>query len=577
MSFEPPKTDSKSYSELINEINKGIIKIPKFQREFVWDIDRTAKLLDSILKGYPIGTFILWQTHESMSGIKNIGDLPLPDTPEGMPTQYVLDGQQRITSLYAAYCGANISKVGKKKKTDYSSIVVNLVRNSSEDDDLQILTAKPTGNKHITLLNVLKFSYSDTIKLEKEGYQFSKEDFILIDRYRQAFQSYLFSTVLLRDERIHSAIEVFTRINTAGQTLTLFEIMSAKTYDEEQRFDMQVKWKNFIRELKSVNYESVSNSVILSLLSLMLSKPRECKRKTILALDKQEIINSWEDAVSALKDSIDYFRVTYRIPVSQLLPYDSLLVPFSFFFYRNKDKPNSDQQKYLEEFFWRMSLSNRYSSTQDTRLAKDVKRMKEILKNRRPDYKEIKVDLDSPQELIDTNFRVGNSYCKAVLCLLAQQEPKDFQDGAKVILDNSWLKIASSKNYHHFFPKKFLKRKNHADANSNSIVNITFVSDRLNKRVIRDKSPSSYINAFKDENPDINKALNSHFIDIDGFGIEDDDYETFLNARAELIFRELKERAGIHDQEAAEGEVHDWSASEFQDEIQRMLGKLQSK
>ena len=127
-----------------------------------------------------------------------------------------------------------------------------------------------------------------------------------------------------------------------------------------------------------------------------------------------------------------------------------------------------------------MSLSYRYSSSTESRLAQDIKRIDLILKSQRPDYSDIKVVLDSPKALIETNFSAGNSYCKAVLCLLVYQEPKDFQDNGKVILDNSWLKIASSKNYHHFFPKKYLE--NNEIANSNSLVNITFVSDRLNKR-----------------------------------------------------------------------------------------------
>ena len=72
MDFEQPKPDSKKYSDLITELQNGIIKVPKFQRDFVWSIDKTAKLLDSILKGYPIGTFILWQTDERLNDIKNI-------------------------------------------------------------------------------------------------------------------------------------------------------------------------------------------------------------------------------------------------------------------------------------------------------------------------------------------------------------------------------------------------------------------------------------------------------------------------------------------------------------------------
>ena len=138
-----------------------------------------------------------------------------------------------------------------------------------------------------------------------------------------------------------------------------------------------------------------------------------------------------------------------------------------------------------------MSLSSRYSSSTESKLAQDIKRIDSILADKRPDYSEIKVYLDSPQALIDTNFSAGNSYCKAVLCLLAYQEPKDFQDNGKVILDNSWLKVASSKNYHHFFPKAYLKNK--TLLNSNSLVNITFVSDHLNKRKIGAKAPSIYI------------------------------------------------------------------------------------
>lgn len=493
-------------------------------------------MLDSILKGYPIGTFILWLTDERINGIKDVGDLEIPETPDGTKVQYVLDGQQRITSLFAAYRGAKIQKAGEKKITDYKGIVVNLDKNLGENDD-QVITAEPTGEKYISLSDVLNFNYSKARELSEK---FSEDELELIDAYSTAFKTYEFSTVVLRKEDIDSAIEVFTRINTGGQTLTLFEIMSAKTYDEEQDFDMQAKWETFIKELENSNYEGVSSTVVLSLLSLVLSQTKECKRKTILALDKQAIIDNWEDAISALEDSIDYFQTTYRIPVSQLLPYDSLLVPFAYFFFLNKEKPNSDQRKFLEEFFWRISLSHRYSSSTESRLAQDIKRIDQILKNQRPDYSEIKVDLDSPKTLIDTNFSTGNSYCKAVLCLLAYQEPKDFQDNGKVKLDNSWLKIASSKNYHHFFPKKHLENK--GIANSNSLVNITFVSDHLNKRTIGARAPSSYIGDFKDENSDINKALNSHFIDIEGFGIENDDYDTFLKERAERIFAELKAR-----------------------------------
>lgn len=551
MNFAQPKPDSKKYLDLIHDIQKGIIKIPKFQRDFVWSIDKTANLLDSILKGYPIGTFILWRTDERINDIKNIGNLDIPDTPEGTKVEYVLDGQQRITSLYAAFLGAEIQKVGEKKITDYAKIYVNLDKDISDNDD-QIITSEPVGDKYLSLNEVLNFEYMKAKELEKK---FSEEEMQLIHNYSTAFKTYEFSTVVLRKEDIDSAIEVFTRINTGGQTLTLFEIMSAKTYDESQNFDMQVLWEDFIKELKDIKYEGVSSTVILSLLSLVLSRTKECKRKTILELDKMAIIDNWNLAISALKDSIDYFRTTYRIPVSQLLPYDALLVPFSYFFYQNKNKPDADQRKYLEEFFWRMSLSYRYSSSSESKLAQDIKRIDLILANQRPDYSDVNVYLDSAQTLIDTNFSAGNSYCKAILCLLAYHEPKDFQDNGKVILDNSWLKVASSKNYHHFFPRAYLKNKTVLD--SNSVVNITLVSDHLNKRKIGAKPPSNYIGDFKEDNSLINKSLSSHLIDLNGFGIESDDYETFLQSRAKRIYSELKSRIELSHKEPANEEIQE--------------------
>lgn len=532
MDYEQPELGSKHYSDLICEIEKGIIKIPRFQRGFVWSIEKTAELLDSILKGYPIGTFILWQTNERINEIKEIGDFALPDAPEGTKVQYLLDGQQRITSLFAAYRGARIQKIDGKKTTNYKDIFVNL-----DSDDPIVAAEKPEGERYVSLYDVLNFSYKKGKDLEK---RFSEDAVRKIDAYSEAFKKYKFSTVVLMKEDVSSAVEVFTRINTGGKTLRLFEIMSAKTYDENQKFDMQAKWSKFTEKLEDIGYEDISSTVALNLISLIIRK--DCRRKTILDLDKQDIIDKWDGAISALEESIDYFRKAYRIPVSQLLPYDSLLVPFAYFFYFNKQAPQRGyQRKYLKRFFWRASLSHRYQSATETKLARDIAGVKLFLEKQPKIYRDIRVDLGSEESLIDTSFSTSNSFCKAVLCLLAYRQPKDFQDNSAVILDNSSLKRANSKNYHHFFPKAYLEKNN--VSNENSLMNITFASERPNKQKIRDRAPSDYIGTFKKDNTDIRKALDSHFIDIEGFGIENDDYETFLKARAKRIFGELKSLA----------------------------------
>ena len=542
-----PKPDRKSYKDLISEIEKGQIKIPKFQRDFVWSKENTAKLLDSIIKGYPIGTFIMWETNERLNDIKNIGNIFLPQIPDGVKVQYVLDGQQRITSLYAAFVGAKIQKEGEKKVTDYNDIFVRLDLDLDSNDEQIIVSEKPPSSPSIPLCDLLDLNR----KMVDIMSDYSTEEFILIHKFNQIFSTYEFSTIVLLKDDIESAIEVFTRINTGGQTLTLFEIMSAKSFDEKSGFDMSEKFKSFIDELSRCKYNTISSSVPLNLLSIVLTPNRECKRKNILQLNKSEIIDAWEDVITAIKSSIDFFRSVYRIPVSSLLPYDSLLIPFSYFFYVTNDKPKGNQLLYLEEFFWRVSLSYRYGSSTESKLAQDIKRIDKIIAGNRPDYEDYKVYLSNPKTLIDTSFSAGSSYCKAILCLYCYFEPKDFQDNGKVILDNSWLKLANSKNYHHIFPKSFLKKIN--QNNENSIVNISLVGAELNKNKIRAKAPSIYFNDFNDENVSLKTTLKSHLINgIDEFGLSSDNYHVFLQKRSELIYQELLNRIELTNDQSEE-------------------------
>jgi uncharacterized protein with ParB-like and HNH nuclease domain len=131
-----PEPQSVTFSSLFAEIEHGTIKIPQFQRDFVWSKADSAKLLDSIVKGYPIGTFILWKTNERLRSIRNLGGLTLPDTPKGDAVKYVLDGQQRLTSLFVTLKGLSIKR--DDRTDDFSLLWVDLV----VDEDQEIILRK---------------------------------------------------------------------------------------------------------------------------------------------------------------------------------------------------------------------------------------------------------------------------------------------------------------------------------------------------------------------------------------------------------------------------------------------------
>ena len=124
---------------------------------------------------------------------------------------------------------------------------------------------------------------------------------------------------------------------------------------------------------------------------------------------------------------------------------------------------------------------------------------------------------------------------------MAYAEPKSLNNNAKVRLDNSYLSIATSKNYHHFFPKAYLKRKKQ-DEFANALANITLVDDYLNKREIKDKAPKEYIKKFQKENTNLVNTLKTHFIELENFGIFDDSYDLFLQKRTEKLANEILKR-----------------------------------
>jgi hypothetical protein len=525
-----PEPFSKTFTGLIADIEQGQIKIPQFQRDFVWDIKKSAKLMDSIVKGYPIGTFIFWRTKERLRTIRDVGNFKLPEPKDGEFIDFVLDGQQRLTTLFASLKGLTIER--DNRIDDYSAIFINL--NATEDDE--IVTIDIEELEVGTFIKLTDLLYGGLTLLASYDNQHHK----IIEEYKKRIESYSYAIIQIKEAPIETATEIFTRINEGGKPLTLFEIMVAKTYDAEKDFDLSEKFNHLIDNLRPLNYETLSDATVLQTVSIILTK--ECTRKQILKLEKQRFIAAWDSATDAIERAIEYFRGFYRIPVSQLLPYNALVVPFAYFFYRHRDKPTGEKQKYLQDFFWRVSLTGRYSSGVEGKLAQDIKRIDLILKDKLPKY-EWSVNVST--EFISENgwFSAGRSFIKAILCLYAYHQPKSFNDNSLVNISNYWLKQANSKNYHHFFPKAFLTKQGEEQFYINHIVNITIVDDFLNKREISANPPSKYMSKFSKVNEDLESTMKTHLIkDIENFGIWEDDYDKFYNARLKEISKDLKKR-----------------------------------
>lgn len=542
-----PENQAKKYDHLFADIDTGRIKIPRFQRDFVWSKEQTAKLLDSLIRGYPIGTFILWKTKEELRHVKDIGNISLPDVPDGEFVYYVLDGQQRVTSLYAVRKGLRLTKDGKE--VDYRDISINLDLDPAEEEHV-VVVEPPQDAVSISLYELLNGSVIEFLD------RYDREQLRKIENYQKALKGYDFSTIVIAEYPIDIACDIFTRINTGGTELTLFEIMVAKTYDQATGFDLAREYEWLVendgseKDLEDADFDTIPASTVLQCVAASILK--QVRRRDILQIDKQVFIQSWPTVKDGIFAAVDYFRTHLRIPVSRLLPYNALLVPLTYFFIRNESRPPSTlQATLLNQYFWWASLSNRFSSGVEGKLAQDIERIDAILAGEYPNYQGEEIQL-TVEDLRRRWFSSGDAFCKAVICLYAYFTPRSFANDSLVKLDNSWLKVAHSKNYHHFFPKSFLRKQGVEDWKANSILNITLVDDYLNKRRIRAKPPSEYMLAFWEENPSLEDTMTSHLIDdLDAYGISDDDYERFIECRGQRVLEELKKRL---DPELPEGE-----------------------
>src|SRR5438105_3714025 len=272
--MQQPQPLAQQFMAVIHEIEKGVIKIPQFQRNFVWDRHKSAKLVDSLLKGYPIGTFIFWKTREELRSIRNLGSVTLPTTPAGDYIQYVLDGQQRLTTLFATVRGLSVERDGRTD--DFSQMYIDLdaeadqdlvITDVSEKDDQSFISIRDLLSAEFTALAQFPARYHDRMK-----------------NYKRTLEGYNFSVILVPEAPIDVATEIFTRINVTGQPLSVFEIMVAKTFSKERDFDLAQKTEELLEELADARYGTIPDIVVLQSVSAIMAK--ESSKKIILRLDR---------------------------------------------------------------------------------------------------------------------------------------------------------------------------------------------------------------------------------------------------------------------------------------------------
>jgi len=505
--------------KLINRISSGDIRIPAFQRDFIWEPEQVAFLLDSIYKGFPIGTVILWKTDNRLNTEKNLGFFKLPAPQKDYPVNYVLDGQQRLTSLFSVF-----QTDLEPSSDEWIDVYFDMVAEEAIQESLFIALdeSEVDSSRHFPVK-----TFFDTVEYRKATSALDDSEIIKIDTVQDRFKSYLVPNETFEAEDRNQVAIVFERINRAGTELDVFELLAAWSWSEQ--FDLVEKFNDLEEEIEDHNFGDLcrERDLMLKICAGIISG--NTTPKAILDLQGEEIRSRFDEVWAGVIGAIDFLRREAGVAHYKMLPFPALLVPLSAYFAVSnpEGQPYTTRQKdIILLWFWRSIFGRRFSSDVNEKQSNDIKQMIQLRSDPEAMFELPKVDVKI--DFTKSNFSSGNVNSRALILLLNSMTPKSLLSGARVDIDRV-LKKGSKHEYHHIYPKAFLRDAGLDRKEINVIANICFLT-RSDNNQIKSKSPATYVAGIPGDRK--GEYLDSALIPR---AIETLSYEEFISERTELL------------------------------------------
>jgi len=496
-------------SSLLVDVERGNIKIPVFQREYVWTDDQVMSLLDSIYRGYPVGSLLLWSTKEALRHERNVGGFELPKTPEDYPVNYVLDGQQRLTTLYGVF--------NSDKKTSDKELAdrFNVCFVPYAEEFIHYKAADPKTS--INLRAIL-----DTTKLLPELGRFDDSMKTVIATLTERFKDYEFPVVTIRDRTNQEVCRVFQRINSSGTSLSTLELLTAWTWSDQ--FNLVKEIEGVLLNLADKGYDQLDETLVMRCLAAVVLDRIDPDELVDVAPEK--LITGVQRLKQAIYATVDFLEKELRIKNVIFIPFPIMVVPLVKFF-SIELKPNAAQMQGLKRWFWFVSFTQRYKAGTNVAVMEDLGVMKSFAAG--------KLNFDNFSAKIDPalfkkTWRINSTVAKAAICMLAQFSPRSFLSNGLVDLSTA-MSAYNSREFHHVYPKGYLATQGIAFHESNIIANVCFLSQADN-RAISDSSPTTYM-------AKIDSSLKSSIAASSLLPLDAMDgsktYADFIVARAEML------------------------------------------
>lgn len=558
------RVGSITFSEILESVDRGKFGLPRFQRPAVWSTPQWTPFVVTVLRDRPTGTLLFLDVDHDQADFapRQIEGAPELDS-AGLKT-LLLDGQQRVTTLYRL-CRTGF-QTGKSPAIKQFVLDVDRVRNdgvlNEEHLELkgkdQIPGFADCARQGLVSLETLariedfenwKSAYCDARSITPGDLRSEMNK--IAPRFNE-FSRYEFPFMEMAAHiDVDVIVDVFEGINRRGQKLSPFDLMVARLYKpmpDGSFFDLRNEWSDALESspnLEAIKFKKDDDGMMpLQLIALQVSRLDEdrpknvkgLKNKDVLELRSEHVIGSSKNdrfnltlAVKALERAAKFLRESCGVVAGNLLPQKSMILPIADQFMQPERRRLTQEQ--LRRWFFCVGLSGHYYGSVDTYCEDDCRDLKlwaeEGIVPR--DVESITVDRVRQIDFTQEQSREGDIIGKALMAMLISAGALDWRGGnhrvEKKALEGEAVQL------HHMIPERLLKALLGRDGNTKPIAILAPVTAAQNARM-RDHVPHQVLHEL---GRNAGNILNSHRVSKDLLltgAVSEEDFKQLVGDRA---------------------------------------------
>lgn len=538
------ETEKKLLTFLLGKIENRELALPDFQRSFVWDPNATRELVVSIIRSFPAGTLLQLERGDRIFAPRAFEEAPAL---QGNPSHLVLDGQQRLTSLFQAFSGTGSHR--------FFLNVGELLDDEPIDEAVEVYAAKRAKRWETTeqqadalmlplskireftdwrddVLEVREDRGEETRKLRKQLNELEKE-------FIDPVKLYSFPvTTLSADTPVEAVCTIFETLNRTGVKLSVFELITARAFAHDVR--LREMWDDARDSHPVLRDFDINPYYVLQIIATNVKKSPQ--RFVVLGLDIPDIVDHWDEAIEGLAGSLTLLRDQCGVLTGKWVPYDTMLITMASAWRSILEATGpavGAMQSKMKRWFWCSAFAQAYENSGNTITERDVPRLREWLDGGEEPDVVAGFRFDS-NRWRDITVRQRALY-RATISLLMRRSPMDFHNAvplSKPIIDGQAV------DDHHVFPRSYLKTIGKGKV-VDSVLNHTLI-DRITNIRIGGRAPSVYLAEMEAElGSELSAILASHRLPPEKDGpLWGDRFEDFLEWRLHQLEAELAEVTG---------------------------------